>query len=237
MHTEHARIDTLIGQTLRGLDRVMKHRSAGDERDIAALTHLDCLSQLEIHHVRRVDPGLSRLPQPQVGGTGLFGQSPRGQRRLNRITRSHGRHARQGPHDGKVLGGMMGDAERAVIEPAAHADHHHARVVVTDVVADLLQATQGGEVGDGIGKDHFAAHRHTGRNRNQVLFRHADIQKAVGILLREGFDQAKPKVTHHKVDSLVVFSQIEQRMQECTSHSAASSSAMAFSNSSSLGGR
>src|SRR5260370_35468491 len=58
-------------------------------------------------------------------------------------------HVGQRAEDGEILGGVMREPDWSVAHATADAHDLHVRAVVADVVSDLLQAAQGGEVAKG----------------------------------------------------------------------------------------
>ena len=86
----------------------------------------------------------------------------------------------------------MGHAERAVGESAAHSHYLDVGLVVANVVADLLEASKGGEIGDRIGEDDLSTERHPSGNARQVLLRDAGIEESIRKSASERFDHAEP---------------------------------------------
>src|SRR5262249_31346075 len=113
----------------------------------------------------------------------------------------HDRHARQGTQDAQVLRRVVRHAEAAVGETAPHGDNLDVGAVITDVVADLFEATQRGEVRDGVGEDDLAAQGQAGRQGGHVLFRHAGVDELPGEAPGKINDHAEAQVADHQHDA------------------------------------
>ena len=57
---------------------------------------------------------------------------------------------------------MVGITVATIREPSANRNYFHVQFVVTDVIANLLEAAHDWEVSDGIGEDYFARERKPG---------------------------------------------------------------------------
>ena len=89
---------------------------------------------------------------------------------------------------------MVGIALGTVSKAAADADDDHLRSVVDDVVANLLEATQGGEIDDRVGHDAPPRQGQPGRDAGHVLLGHANIEVAFGKLLGKRLEHRKPQI-------------------------------------------
>ena len=92
---------------------------------------------------------------------------------LQRVAGGNHLDLRQAAEDRQVLGGVMAHAQRPVGEAPAHGRDHHVGLVIADVVADLLQAAERGEVADRVGEDDAAGQGHAGGHARHVLLGHA----------------------------------------------------------------
>ena len=102
---------------------------------------------------------------------------------------------------------MVGSAERTVSKPAADGHYLYVCMVITNVIAYLLEATKHREICNGVGEDDFAAKCHAGRDPGHVLFRYAGVEKAIGESAGERFDNAESEVANNQVNPVVAFRQ------------------------------
>ena len=130
----------------------------------------------------------------------------------------------------------MRDAQVSVGEAPADRHHLHVGAVIANVIANLFEATQGGEVANRIREDDLAGERHAGGQADHVLLRHPGVDELVGVLLRELLDHREAKVTHHKTDTWVSVGELVERLDERRPHEAATS-ASAVTSSSGVGAR
>jgi hypothetical protein len=98
---------------------------------------------------------------------------------------------------------MVGHPESSVCEPPAQSDNFHVRTVITNVVAYLLEATQGRKVGNRVGKDDPPEQSHSGGYSGHVLLRHASIQKLRWKLLCQRLYDAKAKIAYDQSDARI----------------------------------
>ena len=157
------------------LDKPVCHRysggkkaTRGDQGQVIAITELDRFADLEVD-LRLMGHRLAGSPQPKVAGAGPVHHRPCGRRGLHRVSRGDHRHVWQGTHDGDILRCVVGHAQGPVGESAADGHDLHVGLVVADVIADLLQAPQRGEVGDGVGEHHAAGQGHACCHAGHVL--------------------------------------------------------------------
>ena len=80
-------------------------------------------------------------------------------------------------HDAELLDGVVRGAHGAVGEAAADRDDLDVGLVVADVVAHLLEAAQGGEVGDRVGEDDLARSAPCRRRAGHVLLGDAGVDE------------------------------------------------------------
>ena len=73
----------------------------------------------------------------------------------------------------------MSHTEGPVGEAATDRDHLYVGPVIANIVSDLLEAPEGGKVGDRIGKDYFPAQRHARGDARHILLGHRRIEEAV----------------------------------------------------------
>ena len=131
----------------------------------------------------------------------------------------------------------MGYAERAVGQSATYGDDLHVGVVVADVVAHLLQATERRKVSNAVGEDDVSGERQPGGHTREVLFGHPNVVETVRILRAKLVEHGEPQVARQQYDARVQARDIHQAAHECGSQIGRSSSASARSYSSPLGVR
>src|SRR5687768_12847763 len=100
-----------------------------------------------------------RLPCPaeaKVRGPLALRNKPRGCPNLGRITRHENLYTRKRGHNGDVLQRVVSIALTAIRVSSSDRDDLHVRTVVTNIIADLLQAAQRREVADRIDEHGFS---------------------------------------------------------------------------------
>src|SRR5690242_3580147 len=95
--------------------------------------------------------------------------------RLDSITLSHDDHSGKCAHDGEVLDGVMRGSHRAVSEAVANSDNFYVGVVISDVVADVFEATHARKIPDGVRESDLAAQGYSGGYAGHVLFGNTSI--------------------------------------------------------------
>ncbi len=96
---------------------------------------------------------------------------------FRRIAGSDHNHSRQGSHDSQVFRRMMSRAQRPVRKSAPYRNDLDVRVVIADVIAHLLEASEDRKIGDRIGKYDLSAEGHAGRYAGHVLLGHTRIDE------------------------------------------------------------
>ena len=119
---------------------------------------------------------------------------------LDRVGRTAHHHVGQGAQHADLLGGLMGHALTAVGIACSDRDDAYIALIIGDVVTDLFDATERGEITDGIAIDNPTVHRQTGGNAGHVLFGDANIDKTVGKRVGKGFDDMVAQVTDQQED-------------------------------------
>ena len=136
-------------------------------------------------------------------------------------------HIGEGSQHGHILGGLVGDTLRAIGIACPYRDDAHIAVVIDDIVADLFDTAQGGEITDGIAIDYPAVHGQTTRNARHVLFADAYIQETLGESFCKGFHHMEAQIAYEQEDALILARFLYQLIDKCRSH--ASSSKACFS--------
>ena len=109
-------------------------------------------------------------------------------------------------------------AECAVGKPAADRDHGHRQAMVVDIVADLLGAAEGREIGDRIGEDVVAFRGHAGGEPRHVLLGDARIDEAIGEAFGEGLDHGIAEIAYDQRDMIMPFGEVGELMNEGVAH-------------------
>jgi hypothetical protein len=217
VHAQHAGPDPLRLQQAGGLESPVGDGARADQGQVRPVPHLDGPADLEVDRtgvqLRLLLVAAAVVDRPVVGDHG----AGRGLR-LGEIRRRQDHHVGQGPHDGQVLGGLVGHPESAVGQAAA--DDHDLDVgpVVAHVVADLLQAAQGREVGDRVGDGDVAFHGHAAGHAGHVLLGHPHVEETVGEALGEALDLAVADVGQDHVDPLVLLGELQQHLVKQGTH-------------------
>ncbi len=226
MHAEDSGGDAFLGQKIGGLDRRPQHAAGGDDGQVRAVAEGNGLAERPGERFL-VDVGFAGPAQAEIDGTDAGCGGADGGRGLQRVAGGNDLDLRQAAEDRQVLGGVMAHAQRAVGEAPAHRRDHHVGLVIADVVADLLQAAERGEVADRVGEDDAAGQGHAGRHARHVLLGHAGVEKLVGKALGEVGDDAEPQVAHHQSDAGIALGHFRDRLDERGPHGAPSISAIA----------
>jgi hypothetical protein len=108
--------------------------------------------------------------------------------------------------------------------------HHRA-------IANELERSERRKRCDGIGIRQEPGFRQTRRDPNHVLLRYADIHETAGEPLNERFERHVSEIASEQQNAFVHCREIEQRLDEGSSHADLSSSPIAISYSRSLIGR
>ena len=98
---------------------------------------------------------------------------------------------------------MVRIAQSTVGQSSAYGNHRHGQPVIGDVVADVLGAAKGREVGNGISKNMVPLGGHAGRQTCHVLLGHASIDEAVWKAVGEWLDDRIAQITDHQGHLLV----------------------------------
>src|SRR5262249_3737979 len=235
VHAEDTCAEAVCRETVCGLQDKSQHSTGRNQCKVLSLTDTDCLANLEID-LGRVNLGLTGLTQPQVARSGVIYDRTSGVAGFEWIRgRDHG-HSWQHAHDAQVLSRVMRGARCTVTEAAPHAYHLDVGVVVTNVVANMLQATKCREVANGIGKYDLATQGHSGGHSRHILLGNTGIHELLGECLHEGLNYAETQIAGNEHDALVLLRQLEQSLDECGPHGR-SNSAIACSSSSPRGAR
>src|SRR5439155_22006039 len=149
----------------------------------------------------------------------------------------HDGHVRKRAQNGEVLGGEVRHAKCAVGQSPTDGYDLHVGVVIADVVSQLLQATQGGEIADAVREDHVSGQGEASGDTCQVLFRHTDVVELGGVLRPKLVQHGEPQVPGQEHDPRVLARNFHQATNERGSHAERSSSASARSYSSPFGVR
>ena len=138
-------------------------------------------------------------------------------------------------HDGEILDAVMGVALGAIGEAAADGDHGDRQVVVADVVAQLFEAAQRGEIGDGVEHHAAAGQRQACGDADHRLFADADVGVLVGQGFGKSFQHGIAEVGGEQHDVWMGAGVGGQHVDGFGSHALASISARAASSWASLG--
>ena len=125
---------------------------------------------------------------------------------LDWVGRTAHHHVGQGAQHANLLGGLMGHALTAVGIACSDRDDAYITLIIGDVVTDLFDATERGEITDGIAIDDPAVHGQTSGNAGHVLFSDANIDKAVGKRVGKRFDDMIAQVTDQQKDVRMLMS-------------------------------
>src|ERR1035437_4750570 len=112
----------------------------------------------------------------------------------------------------------MREANWSVTHAAADAHDLHVRAVVADVVSDLLQAAQGGEVANGVGENRVPLQRKAGSQARHVLLGDADVEKLAGEPGDVLVEDLKAQVAGQKEKFRVLRREFGQGVNESVSH-------------------
>jgi hypothetical protein len=170
------------------------------------------------------------------GTTSIALRAGRGGRFL-RISRRDHDHSRQGPHHAEVFHAVVRVALGRVREAAAHGNDAHRIAVVANVVANLLQATHGREVGDGVREHRLADFREARCDAGHVLLGHADVEELVRQGVAEPLEHRESEVAGDEHQVLALPRLLEERLDEAGPHGLPLTSSTAFSSCSLLGER
>jgi hypothetical protein len=237
VHAQHARLDAELRHQLLGdLNHRPQEPAGRNEGQVRPVSDGDGLPELEGGRAR-MNRGLAGSAEAEVAGPLFVDDRPRQEFRLDRVPGGDDEHPRQGTHDRQVLGGVVRHAERAVGQPSADCHHLHVRVVVADVVPDLLEAAEGREIRDRVRKDDLTAQREAGGDPRHVLLGDPRVDEAAGKARGERLHYPKPEIANDEHHTLVPFGELHERAEEGCPHNARSSSASARRSSSSSGAR
>ena len=214
------RIDAGLG--LAGTRHRMAQRCACTQQGSITLgaIHRQPTAGLDLGHAG-MKVRLTRLAQAQVGRLRMFDEISHAGAHLHRVARRRDQHVRKAAHQRVVLHRVVRVAQSAIGQPAADGNHGHRQAVVVHVVADLLGAAEGGEVGDRIGEDVIALAGHARGQARHVLLGHAGVDEAVRELVGKGFHHGVAEVTDDQRDVRVLARQRHQFFDESLTHESA----------------
>ena len=95
---------------------------------------------------------ITRAAEPKIERGFVRGCSRYREFRFDGVSRADDGHVGKSPHDTDVLGRVMGRPVGAVAETATDSHDRHRYVVVTNIVANLLEAPQRCECGNRVDK-------------------------------------------------------------------------------------
>jgi hypothetical protein len=219
-----------------GFESDGEDRAGGDEGDVGVAL----LDDDRVGGERRggVEVFFAGLAETEVGRAGVGGEPLDGTAGLAGISGAEEAEVRERSEDGDVLNGVVGVAEIAVGEARADGDGGDGEIVLADVVAELFETAERGEVGDGVGEDVEAFGGEACGETCHILFRDACVEEAVGELGGEGFDDRVAEVADDEEDGWVEASLGGEFFDEGGSHDGFCSSwARALARRSALGAR
>ena len=151
---------------------------------------------------------------------------------LDRVTGAEHAHVRQRSHEREVLDRVMRVAQVAVAESASNTHDCDRAIVVADVVADLFEAPDSREVGDGIDEDLVAERGETSRDTEHCLLGYSGVEEPVREPIGEFLDHTEAQVAHDEEDCGILLGEDSQFRDESIPHqlnsSRAASSCSAF---------
>ena len=164
------------------------------------------------------DDLLAAAAQPDIAGAGVLRHGLGHSGCLHLVGGGKDGHIGQGTHGGQVLGGVMAHAQGTVDEAAADADDVDIGAVVGTVVADLLDAAQGGEIADGVSEDGLTLQGHARRHGGHVLLGNAHVQELIGHGLPEGAQNTEAQVAGDQFHIFIIFRQFQHGTNKGISH-------------------
>ena len=236
VHAQDGRLDSGLCQFLGRRDGVLQHPAGGDERHVPAVPQGNGLTDLKLWlaemHVR-----FARTPQAQVHRAVVFDGGTGGTAGLVGVPGGDDDHVGKDAEDGNILRGEVCHSQRPVGHAPADGDDLDIGLVIADVVSDLLQRPERGEIGDGVREADLPAQGHAGCQAGHVLLRHAGVEVLLGEPLGEVGDDAEAQVADDQHDPVVLGGQFRQGLNERRSHSRHLNSSMAPLSSVSSGAR
>src|SRR6266404_411962 len=194
MNAKYSRLYLVPSRELiRRFERDLQDAARGCDRKIGSLMHAARDAYFK-DVVRSMGGRGLRLVEPQVARAGRRHQRARRLPHFPLVAWAHHREAGQGPQDRDVFGGMVRDTECAVAESATDADDLDVRVVVGRVIADLLEAPQGGEVGDRVGEHDAALEGEAGSETSHVLLGDPGVQELPRVAARKVLEYPEPEI-------------------------------------------
>src|SRR5437867_5863461 len=202
MHAQDPGIHTVTGEPVGDGDGYLEHGPGGDDGQPLPAAELDRLTEPK-RDALAVDTRLADSPEAEIAGTTMLHHGAGRELDLRRVAGRDDDHPGQRAHQGEVLSRVVRHPQRAVGEPAPNRDDLHVRGVVAHVVADLLEAPDGGEIRDGVREDDLAGERHARRDARHRLLGDAGVDEAFRELLSERLDDTEAEVTHDQADARI----------------------------------
>ena len=173
-----------------------------------------------------MDVPLSLVAAAVVEGTVVGDHSPHGSLRLIIVAGDLHHHVGQGAHNSDILSGVVGHTQRTVGNTAADVDDLHICVVVADIVTDLLQAAQSGEVGDGVSDSDVAFHCDTAGNAGHMLLHNTAVVVTVRESSCETFDLTVADIGQNHMDARILLCDLDQSLVKNCSHASSTPSSL-----------
>jgi hypothetical protein len=153
--------------------------SMANQRAIASVAQDDSPPNLETHR-SLVHHWITRAPNTQINRRTMRGSSGYRLFHLHGIARANDAHIGKSPHHRDVFERMVRWPIMAVTVSATQTHDRNGQFVITDVVADMLEAAQSGERSNRVSKRPHAAQSQPGRYADHVALCDAHIQEPAG---------------------------------------------------------
>ena len=200
-----------------GVAHLVEDRAGRKYRHALAAVYGKSLAYLKVIYAV-VYPSLTAAPEAHIAGPGVCRNGFCRLGSLNKVAGTEHRNSGQRAHDRNILCRLVAHSERAVNEPAAHADDLDVRAVICAVVAYLFEATKSGKVPYRVCKDRFALKRHARGDGRHILLGNAGVNELVGKLLPEGLQHAEPEVARDELNVTILLCQFDKSIYKGISH-------------------
>ena len=206
MDVDDPGMDALSGQLLRSHAGFVDHQAGGDDGNVAALSDLLTLADLEVIVLGIVEHRHSQTAKAQIDGAFHCVGSTHSGAGLHIVGGADNGHAGDAAHEGKVLAALMGSAVLAHRDAAVGGTDFHVQVGIANRVAHLLKGTAGGEHGKAGNKGHVAHGGQARSHAHHVALGNAAVKMTIRVSLAEHTGlggSSKVCVQHHQI--LVAF--------------------------------
>ena len=208
---DNAGIDTLLLQSLAGLQSLIGHQTGSDDGHIVAIHQHLALADLELVVLFIMEHRHSQTTKAQVNGTVMVISSLDSGTGLHVVGGAHNHHAGDITHQGKVLTALVRSAVLAYGDTAVRSTDLHVQLGIADGVANLLISAAGSKHSKAGGKGHHAHGSGTSGHCHHVALSDTTVDVALGERLAEGTGlggAGQVGVKHHQI--VILLTQLNQ---------------------------